>query len=378
MALAHHHSTPGASASAPLVRVAVDTTAMIGRRSGIGQLVAGMVGELERRTDVDVRRVAFTWSGRHEAGAHHRPIPARAAHFIWAHTDLAPVEWWSGPVDVVHGTNYVVPPARRAARLVSVHDLTAIRFPQMATAATLRFPSMVQRAFRSGASVHCDSEFVAQEVREWLGATADRVHVVHPGVPRTAVPSGSRVDEVSPPYILSLATAEPRKDLPGLVLAFADLASSHGDLRLVLAGQPGWGSAALDSCINALPPQLRSRIDRPGWVDDEERGRLFAGCALFAYPSLYEGFGFPPLEAMSTGVPVVATRAGSLPEVLGDACPLVTVGDRAALAGAMDRMLIDGVYRRASVAAGLKQVERFSWPRMGDEMTSLYRALACR
>lgn len=368
-------------------RVAIDTTPLIGRRTGIGRLVAGLVDALEdgpvRRGELDLRRIAFTWRGRDDAGAQRLPLPARAAQQVWARTDLIPIEWWSGRVDVVHGTNYVVPPTRRAGRLVSVHDLTPVRFPEMCTADTLRFPHLVRRAVEHGAHVHCDSATVAAEVLDWLGDgagagdLAGRIHVVHPGIPPLDLPPGTTVQPTGPPYLLSIGTAEPRKDLPGLVRAFAELAGTHPDLRLVIAGAPGWGTDALDAAVAVLPGAVRARIDRPGWIDDTERVRLLAGATVFAYPSLYEGFGFPPLEAMAMGVPVVATRAGSLPEVLGDACPLVPAGDPHAFASAVDLLLADDAQRATQVEAGRRQAAKYRWSAMADGITSVYREVAC-
>ena len=138
-------------------------------------------------------------------------------------------------------------------------------------------------------------------------------------------------------YILAIGTAEPRKDLPALVRAFDHIAADHDDLSLVLAGPPGWGEDALAAAVASSPS--RDRVIRTGWLDAPVLAALLRRAALLAYPSVYEGFGFPPLQAMAAGVPVVATRAGSLPEVLGDAAVLVEVGDADALAGALDRVL---------------------------------------
>ena len=120
-------------------------------------------------------------------------------------------------------------------------------------------------------------------------------------------------------YVLAIGTAEPRKDLPGLVRAFDSMASRMHDVALVLAGPPGWGSAALEEAVSRSP--FASRIVVTGYVDDLDR--LLSGAAVLAYPSLYEGFGLPTLEAMAAGVPVVTTTAGALPEVVGDAAVLV-------------------------------------------------------
>jgi glycosyltransferase involved in cell wall biosynthesis len=312
--------------------------------------------------------------------AHHqRAMPARPLHALWARRDGPPVEWFIGAADVVHGTNFVVPPTRRAAAVASVHDLTPVHHPELCDAATLAYPGLIRRALRRGAWVHADSGFVAGEVVEAFGADPGRVRVVHPGVPDLPRPGAAEVDDalrrVLPPgtnrYCLAVGTAEPRKDFPGLVRAFGDVAASEPDVSLVLAGPPGWGEAALAEAVAASP--ARKRIVRTGWLDDADLAALLSRAAVLAFPSLYEGFGFPPLQAMQAGVPVVATRAGSLPEVLGDGALLVDPRDVDGLAAALERCLVDESVRRDLVAAGTSWVARFSWKACAAGLEQLYR-----
>ncbi len=252
-------------------------------------------------------------------------MPARPLHAMWARSNRPRLEWFIGDVDVVHGTNFVVPPTGRAAAIVSVHDLTPLHHPELCNEATLAYPGLIRRALARGAWVHADSAFVADEVVEAFGAEPARVRVVHPGIPDLPfVAEGdatAALGRLLPPgtgrFCLTVGTAEPRKDLPGLVRAFAEVAAHHRDVSLVLAGPPGWDEERLTDSISASP--ARDRIVRTGWLEAVDLAALLPRASVLAYPSLYEGFGFPPLQAMRAGVPVVATRAGSLPEVLGDA-----------------------------------------------------------
>lgn len=305
-------------------------------------------------------------------------MPARPLHWSWARRPFPPLEWFVGDQDVVHGTNYVVPPTRRAARLMTVHDLTSVRYPEMCDDYTRRFPALVRAALAQGAWVHTPSRYVAAEVVELLGADPDRVRAVHHGVPPlvAAVPAGPPSDrpQVEGPYVLALGTVEPRKDLPTLVRAFDRLAGEVADVRLVVAGADGWGAeafgAALDQCSH------RDRIVRLGYVSVAQRSALMRNATVYAYPSLYEGFGLPALEAMSVGVPVLTTRAGALPEVVGDAAVLVEPGDVDGMASALSRLLASDELRRATVEAGRAKVREYSWPAAASGLVGLYTEAA--
>ena len=293
------------------------------------------------------------------------------------------MEWFTGATDVVHGTNFLVPPTSRAAAVVSVHDLTPLHHPELCNEATLAYPGLIRRALRRGAWVHTDSAFVAGEVQEAFGADPSRVHVLSipvsrrcPSPPRP-IPRRCCVASCRPGlgrFCLAIGTAEPRKDLPGLVRAFDAIADRQPDVALVLAGPPGWGEQALDAAIDAAT--ARDSIVRTGWVTQPDLAALLARASVLAYPSLYEGFGFPPLQAMQAGVPVVATRAGSLPEVLGEAAALVDPGDHDGLAEALARCLGDDEERRRLIAAGTAWSARYSWERCGEGLETLYRAAA--
>jgi glycosyltransferase involved in cell wall biosynthesis len=364
-----------------VVTVAFDATPLLGDRTGVGNAVTGWLGELAGRPDLSMRAYGLTGAGWRglppllPGGVvpPRLPLPAGVMLRLWARVDLPPVEWATGAVQVVHGTNFVLPPSRRAARVVSVWDLTCVRFPELCTPTALRYPALIARAVAAGATVHVTARAVADEVIEHFGAERDRVVVVPPGIHPAPLfsPPAASPPATPAPYVLALGTTEPRKDLPGLVAAFDRMAGAHPDLELRIAGPVGWGEEALGQAIATAAH--RDRIRRLGWVAD--RHALLAGATVFAYPSRYEGFGFPPLEAMAAGVPVVSTSTGSIPEVLGDAASLVPVGDVDALAGALERVVVDADERRRLIAAGTARVARYSWARAADGLADLYRRL---
>jgi glycosyltransferase involved in cell wall biosynthesis len=362
------------------VQVAVDATPLLGPVTGVGRLVVETLPRLARRPDLHVVAFASTWRGRHqladaappEAEVVTRPLPARPARAFWKRTDLPPLRWWTGAVDVVHGTNYVVPPSQPAAEIMTIHDLTCVRFPELCNRDTLEYPGLIRRALARGAWVHAVSQFTAAEVQEAFTVDPDRLVVIPNGVsaPLEADPAEGRHLAGAERYVLALGTVEPRKDLPSLVRAFSSLAAGQPDLRLVLAGPDGWGADALAQAIAGSG--VGDRITRLGWLDDPERSALLRGAAVLAYPSVYEGFGLPPLEAMAAGVPVVSTTAGSLPEVLGEAALLVPPHDAEALAGALEQVLTDTQEADRLVAAGRAQAGRWSWDATADGLAELY------
>jgi glycosyltransferase involved in cell wall biosynthesis len=196
------------------------------------------------------------------------------------------------------------------------------------------------------------------------------VHVIHNGL--TPLPRPRARGEAEPPYILAIGTVEPRKGLPDLVTAFDHIADAIPDVHLKIVGPSGWGEDALTTALHSA--RHAARIARVGWVVD--RSSLIAGALLLAYPSLYEGFGLPPLEAMSLGVPVVATTAGAIPEVVDDAAVLVAPRDAAALAEALLLVARDAAVRDRLIASGTERVRVFSWQRAGRQLSELYRRLA--
>lgn len=373
-----------ASSGAADVRLAVDATSLIGHRTGIGGVTRTYLHRLTR-PGIDVSAFAVSRRGAGPmldelpAGvdAHRRPMVARPLRMLWRRGPWPPIEWWTGPIDVVWGPNYVVPPSKRAARVVMVHDLTAVHFPEMCTRDVQQVPALLRREILDGAWINTPSQAVADDVVETLDVEPDRVRAIHLGGPdpiddetrRSRAQRGRAFAGVDS-YLLSLGTIEPRKDIPSLVRAFNAIAARRPDLHLVIAGPDGWGVDAVRDVIDASP--FRSRIRRTGWLSDAARDDLLAGTRAFVYPSLLEGFGIPPLEAMAAGVPVIATRTGSLPEVLDHAAQWAEPGDVDTLIAAIETVLDDRDISNRLVAAGTERLHHFSWDRSTDELIALF------
>jgi glycosyltransferase involved in cell wall biosynthesis len=367
------------------MRIAIDATPLLQVRTGIGAFVRETAERIAGEPDVSLVGFGFTRKYLPElraalpAGVRSTtlPLPARTVRWLWARSEHPAIEWWTGRVDVVHGANFEVPPARHASRLVTVHDLGTVRYPEMCDHNTVRYPALIRRAIDHGAHVHAVSQFVADEVQELFGAPPDHLHVIPNGVdeirPGRAqvghqMAGGSR-------FVLAVGTIEPRKNLAALVRAVDLLATDDPDLRLVLAGAPGWGPDDVAEAIaGARQPD---RIVRLGRVTDDQRADLLAGATVLAYPSHYEGFGLPPLEAMAAGTPVVAADRGALPEVLGDAAEMTGIEPEEIAAG-LARVLDDESRRQELVRRGRARAALYSWDRCAAELVELYRSLAGR
>ncbi len=351
------------------MRVALDATPLLGPRTGVGRYVAGLAEALAGLAGPEPESVAlipFSWRGTGDLAAAapagprirvgRRRAPARLLQAAWGRLPWPPVEWLSGPVDVFHATNFVAPPTRRAATVLTIHDLTYLRFPQMVTDASARYRQLVPRALDRGAVVCAPTAAVATEVADQYGLPPDRLVVTPLGVDsawRQATPpdpSWLATHGLPGRYLLFVGNREPRKNLSTLLTAYRQLLSTRVEMvgtgptvtegagtipPLVLVGPPGWGEA-LDTA--GLPA---GAVRTPGYLPQADLTKVVAGAAALVFPSWYEGFGLPALEALACGTPVVASDLPALREVLGDQAELVPPGDPAALADALARVLED-------------------------------------
>jgi glycosyltransferase involved in cell wall biosynthesis len=358
-----------------MLRVAIDVGPTHGRRTGIGNAVAWTVDALSRRADLDLQPYVTSARARRRTGQRRVPMPAAIAVRAWAHRS-APMDRWLGTPDVVHGTNYVVPPTR-CPRVVSVYDCWFLEHPEDADADVRRAADVLRRSVSDGAHVVTSSEATTRRVRELLDT--ERVSTVLLGPPPIddagAADSPTGLPELDD-FILALGTIERRKNLPTLVDAFGRLAREQSTVRLVIAGAAGNDVAAVDRAIARLAPEAAERVVRTGIVDAATKRWLLANARALAYPSLDEGFGFPILEAQQAGTPVVASTAGSIPQIAGAAALLSPARDVEALAANLYWIVTNDEMHAKLVRRGVSNVARFSWSATAEQYHSMYQELA--
>jgi glycosyltransferase involved in cell wall biosynthesis len=339
------------------VRIVVDVSPLSHPRTGVGNYIRGSLLGLAAVGGHDL--VAFAPSSRRgkcaiEASLYGIAIERRlpvlpAAHAVrttWSRVGRPAAERVVGGFDVLHFSDWMYPPQRTGVRSTMIHDLVPVHFPEWVHARTLRMhASKYQHAARSCDVVIVNSRFTGDDVAATLGVPRERVHVAYPGVDERYTPDGERRD-LGRPYVLTVATLEPRKNLATLVEAHQLLGD---ELALAVTGAAGWGKqAALDT----------DGIVRLGYTPPEELPRLYRGASVVVYPSLFEGFGMPIVEAMACGVPVVASSHPSLDEASGDAAVRADPQDPGAIAAAI-RSALDR--REELVPKGLEHARSFTW-----------------
>lgn len=367
-----------AGASAPdRHRVAVDVTPLLGPPTGIHQATAGLVQALVARQDLEP--VGYVVSARAPAervealarslgaAASRSRFPARLCHLGWARLDWPALRRMVRGCHIVHGTNYTAPPAAR--RLITVQDLSPVTHPHWCSPAVRRVGPVLRRSVERGAHLHVTTSVAADEAVEVLGAERSRVHAVPVGVQPIAPgdPEAARRLVGSERFVLALGATEPRKGLDVLPGAVARL---PGDVKLVVAGPAGSAESALESAVRDCG--LAGRFVRLTDVDDSLRADLLHGASVLAYPSLLEGFGLPPLEAVAAGTPVAATAVGALSELLAPEVRLVPAGDEVAFVERLEETITAPQPYPPSVRA---RVSALTWERAADQLAEVYRRI---
>jgi glycosyltransferase involved in cell wall biosynthesis len=368
--------------TSPLV-IGIDFRPALSRATGVGRYFLGLVAGLQE-IDRENSYVLLSSSFKERARPLARPpnfhlvdrrVPVSLLNALWHRLEHPSFDWLSGrEIDVAHSPTPLRLPARRARSVVTVHDLFFLDHPE-ATSREIRrdYPGLVRSHVRKADALVAISKTTADEVAARLDVPRERIHVVHPGVDehfRGAAPSRNGS---GPPYLLTVATEEPRKSLTTLLEAFAILKRRGFDGSLKIAGGPGLDTPLVVETIQRLG--LERGVARLGYVDAAELPSLYRNARALVSSSIWEGFGLPLLEALATNTPLVASDIPVHREVAGEAAIFVPPKDPEALAKGIESVWTDEPLRDRLLTRGLERVRMFSWASSARKMLEVYRNL---
>lgn len=372
------------------MRIGFDVSPLTRVRSGVGNYTYSLLKHL-LRMGTDNAFLGFS-SGLGEielrglealAGHRHVRVPTRVLYRIWSIAGRPRVDALLGGVDVYHATNYFLPPVMSAKRVVTFYDLSFLSVPELCSPKIVGpFSKGVRRFAHEADAILCCSEASKRDIVEKLGAGPVKVSVAYGAVDEDFVPMSRESAErflaerygLRPPFVLFVSTLEPRKNVAGLLAAFART-TREVPHALVFVGGMGWNMQGIPALIEELG--LEQRVRLVGYV--AERGDLpafYSAADAFVFPSFYEGFGLPVLEAMKCGCPVISSDRTSLPEVGGEAVVYVNPEDVEDIAKALRRVLSDARLREELRGKGLSQARKFSWAECARVTMDVYRRLA--
>lgn len=364
------------------MRVTLVVDALAPQLSGIGRYVWELCKRIRTQSDID--DVSYFSNGRFiEDPAvllHLSPRIARRRLPRWLGRRLTNRRLRS---TLVHGPNFFLPREAESG-IITVHDLSVLRFPETHPAERLRaFERQFESSLRRARHVITDTETVRREVIDELGVAPETVTAIPLGVdsayrprPCSEIQTQLKALGLAPgKYALCVSTLEPRKKIADLLRAWRELpAGLRGSTPLVLAGTKGWLNDELHWEIRE--GVAAGWLKHLGFVSEEALPAVYAGASLFLYPSIYEGFGLPPVEAMASGVPVLVASRSCLPEVCGDAAGYIDPDDVAAFSRAIADALTDAEWRAQSRERGLQRAASFTWDKCAAQTAQLYRRCA--
>lgn len=369
--------------------IAIDIQSSVTQRAGIGRYTRELALNLSQliSNQDQLRLVYFDFKRQaipvEVKDAHLNPvrwIPGRAAQYCWKKFHAPSYHRLAGNADVYHFPNFIIPPLTQGVPVVSIHDLSFMRYPQFAETRNVQYLNQhIQETAKRAEAIITISQHSANDISTFLQVPPERIHVTYPGIDKAfhrpsdeAITAFKKKHALDKPYLLAVGTLEPRKNLQHLIRLFEQLETFDGDL--VLAGGGGWKEGSLIRQIQESP--CKTRIRMPGFIPDDDLPALYAGATALIMPSFYEGFGFPPLEAMACGTPVLSSSGGSLREICSDAAICLDHYDLDGWKAAAISLIEDNHIREDLIQKGFKRAQEFSWETTARQTLDVYRKVA--
>lgn len=370
------------------MRLGFDIGPLTASRTGVGNYCYYLLKHLLEPGDLDIAGLAVNRRGVALDGLEgrltyrHIRMPARAMFALWNAAGVPRADRLLGGVDVYHATNYVLPPVARAKTVLTIHDLAFLIEPAWCSPRIVGPFSRRIAAFAGQAgAIMAYSEATAADIVRLLGVERDKITVAPMAVDEGFAPmdrsEAARLVRdtwgVEGPFLLFVSTLEPRKNVTGLIRIFERIGRDFPH-KLVLIGGMGWGAGPIAQALESSP--MRSRIVRPGFVPHRKLPAFYCAADAFVFPTHYEGFGLPLLEALTCGCPVAASDSSSVPEVTGTAALRAAPGDIEAHAAHIAAILTDAALRERLVADGKAHASRYSWRACAASTRTVYERLA--
>ncbi|HPR90197.1 MAG TPA: glycosyltransferase family 1 protein [Synergistaceae bacterium] len=374
------------------MKVCIDIQPAVGQGAGVGRYTAKLAEYLARSCSpgdeldlfcFDFKRRAGTIESHGAAKKIIRWCPGRLAQFAWKKTGWPPFNAFAGKADLYHFTNFIMPPLGKGRAVVSIHDMSFMRLPLFTEDKNLEYlEGKIKDTVNRADAIITISRFSAREIQDLLDVPPEKIFVTYPGIDSNFKPADP--DKISAlcerlkikrPYLLSVGTFEPRKNFSFLVDVLEKMKNFHGSL--VIAGNLGWKYQSILARIKNSP--MADRIYRLPDVNQEDLTVLYGGAEIFVFPSFYEGFGFPPLEAMACGTPVVSSSGGSLSEVLDNAAVIPDKFEADLWAERIEEIIGNADLRKKMISCGLKHARQYKWEDTAKKIWEVYRTvLGCK
>ncbi|MHC1749551.1 MAG: glycosyltransferase family 4 protein [Cellulosilyticaceae bacterium] len=377
------------------MKVGIELQPCLKNRSGIGVYTYELTKRLQTYDDIDIQGNIFNFLNRNDnskdlAGLNFsmetcRLFPYGVYSRIWNQIPIHYQVLFNQKVDVYHFFNFIVPPGVKGKVIATIHDLTFERYPETMDQKNLtRLKKNVNYSIERADKIVTISESSKQDIIKYLKVDGSKIEIIYPGVDKVVFGQEYAQRQINyvkdkyhlpDKYILYMGTIEPRKNIGAIIEAFAQLKKDNDDriknIKLVLAGKKGWLYESIFDKVRTL--NLENDVVFTDYVEDQDKAIIYQLAKIFIFPSLYEGFGIPALEAMAAGVPVITSNSSSLPEVVGTAGILVEPKDFKGIAEAMCNILNDESLAKEMIAKGYEQVKKFSWDESARKLYELYK-----
>ncbi|PSF38307.1 glycosyl transferase family 1 [Aphanothece hegewaldii CCALA 016] len=375
-----------------MLKILIDATALRDKPSGIGLYIYHLIEELSKiqtqnnfelqivyqpsiKNWLKVNLYPFQPLQKY-SNLYCLPIPVSLSHLIANHSSFicSYFDQYLDSPNLIHGTDHVVYPCRHALKVMTIHDLTFIKYPNFVNSRVKTYTQRVKQCLKWTDLVLTVSQSTKLDIIQYLGVKEEKIYVTPLASRYTKVPQISRSIEHLKPYILFVSTIEPRKNVTNLIVAFNYLKQTHKiEHKLVLIGQKGWEYTSIFAAIeNSFYQKDIHHLD---YLSDDEVAYFYSQADVFVYPSIYEGFGLPVLEAMTLGTPVITSNTSSLPEIAGDAAIKIDPENLIQIAEAILEVISSSQLRQSLITKGKERVKLFSWEKTAKQTLNAYKSI---